>query len=148
MVTHLHSSMRLETAETIIDAALAEGERLGLLPLTVAVLDSGGQLVAYRRQDGSGIMRGNVAIGKAWGALGMGLNAATINQRMSGNPGFLTGLIGVSDGRLAPNFGGVLVLDSDGLAIGAVGISGDTGENDELAARAGIKSAGLCAAET
>lgn len=146
MVSPLKVTLSLATADTIIAAALAEARAHGLLPLAVAVLDAGGHLVAYRREDGCGILRGDIAVAKAWGALGMGLNAATIGQRLAANPGFLNGLIAASGGRMAPNAGGLLIVDAAGQGIGAVGISGDTGDNDELCARAGLTAAGLSAA--
>ncbi|MDD7972175.1 GlcG/HbpS family heme-binding protein [Roseinatronobacter alkalisoli] len=133
----------LDAADTLIDAALAEGQKRELLPLCVAVLDVGGHIIALKRQDGCGLLRADIAQGKAWAALAMGLNAATTGQRLSGNPGFLTAAIAASDGRMVPHSGGLLIIDADGRGIGAVGISGDTGENDELCARAGIAAAGL-----
>lgn len=146
MVTPLQTSLSLQTADTIIAAALDEGRSRAFMPLCVAVLDVGGHLVAFKREDGCGIMRSDIAYAKAWGALGMGLNAATIGARMAGNPGFLTGLIGASAGRMAPNFGGLLIVDAQGQGIGAVGISGDSGDNDEICARVGLAAAGLSAA--
>ena len=146
MVTPLHTGLTLHQADTIIAAALAEGHARGLLPLAVAVLDAGGHLVAFRRQDGCGLLRGDLARAKAWTTLAMGMNAATLGARLSGNPGFLNAVIAVSDGRVAAHSGGLLIRDDAGFAIGAVGISGDTGENDEHCARAGLLAAGLAAA--
>ncbi len=143
MVYRLPSPLPLSAASTIVDAALAEGRSRNLLPLSVVVLDAGGHLIAMKREDGCGIVRTDVAIGKAWGSLGMGIPARTINERMSGNLGFLAGLISVSDGRMAPNAGGVLILDAQDMVLGAVGISGDTGDNDELCAIAAIRAAGF-----
>ncbi|MFN4101425.1 MAG: GlcG/HbpS family heme-binding protein [Pararhodobacter sp.] len=146
MVTPLTVTLTLAAADTVIAAALAEGRARGLLPLSVAVLDAGGHLVAFRREDGCGLLRGDLARAKAWGALGLGLNAATIGQRLAGNPGFLNAVIGAAEGRMAPHHGGLLIVDQAGRGIGAVGISGDSGENDELCAQAGLVAAGLSAA--
>ena len=142
MVTKLATTLPLAAAEAMIDGAFAEGLRLNLLPLTVVVLDAGGNLVGAKRQDVSGIVRFDVARGIGWASLGMGLPAAVLGQRMKENVGFLTGIVGVSGGRVAANDGGVLVVNEHGEAIGAVGISGDVGTKDEIAAIAGIRAAG------
>jgi uncharacterized protein GlcG (DUF336 family) len=143
MVVRLLTPLPLASAEAIIDGALREGAERAFLPLTVAVLDVGGHLLALKRQDGCGIMRADIAMAKAWGALGIGLDSMTIGEKMGGNPAFLNALASVARGRLAPNYGGLLIHDAEGRAIGAVGISGDTGDNDEICAAAGVKAAGL-----
>ena len=134
--------MTLARATTIADAALAMGRQHKLLPLSVAVLDAGGHLVAFKREDGSGILRFDIAFGKAWGALGMGFGSRELFNRAPANPTFMAALSVVSAGRLVPVPGGVLVL-KDGAVIGAVGISGDNSDNDETCAMAGIAAAGL-----
>ncbi len=135
-------TMLLETASTIIDAALRTGRERGFMPLSVAVLDPGGHLVAFKREDKSGILRFDIAFGKAWGALGMGFGSRELFNRSSANPTFMAALSAVSGGRLVPAPSGVLVL-ADGEVIGAVGISGDNSDNDETCAVAGIEAAGL-----
>jgi uncharacterized protein GlcG (DUF336 family) len=142
-VVRLKVDLPLATAERIIDGALAAGATAGLLPLTVAVLDAGGHLVAFRRQDGSGIARGDIAIGKAWGALGMGIGSRIIRDRLRERPAFQSAIAAATDGRFIPVPGGVLVLDTEGSAIGAVGVSGDASDKDEYAACAGVAAAGL-----
>ncbi len=142
----LKTDMSLAVADKIIDAALAAGTAAGMLPLTVVVLDAGGHTVALKRQDGSGILRVDIATGKAWGALGMGIPSRTIRDRLGQPPAFQGALVGASDGRFVPVPGGVLVLNSDAQVIGAVGISGDTSEKDEYCAIQGIKAAGLASA--
>ena len=117
-----------------------------MLPLTVVVLDAGGHVVALKRQDGSGILRVDIATGKAWGALGMGIPSRTIRDRLGERPAFQGALVGASNGRFVPVPGGVLVLDGERRVIGAVGISGDTSDKDEYAAIQGIKAAGLASA--
>lgn len=143
MVTPVFSSLTLRQAEAITDAAMAHGKESGFQALTVVVLDSGGQIVVAKRGDGNGIVRFEVALGKAWGALGMGLDARVIGQRLGQNAPFLCSIVAASGGRVAPNAGGLLILNDAGQAIGAIGISGDTGDNDELCAAAGIDAAGL-----
>ncbi len=139
-------SITLSDASTIVDAALAKGRALGLKPLTVAVTDAGGHLVAFKREDGSGILRFDIAYGKAWGALGMGFGTRELTRRAADNPSFLTALAAASGGRVVPSPGGVLVRSGD-TVIGAVGISGDTGDRDEECALAGIAAAGFIAQE-
>ncbi len=139
----LHSSLPLASAEKIIDAALAARRKEGLMPLVVAVLDSGGNLVAYKREDSSGLMRFDIAFGKAWGSLGMGMSTRLIRDRLAQRPAFQGALASVSDGRFIPVPGGVLILDASGTAIGAVGVSGDASDKDEYCAIEGIRAAGL-----
>ena len=134
--------MTLDTACTIVDAALKTGREHGFMPLSVAVLDAGGHLVAFKREDRSGILRFDIAFGKAWGALGMGFGSRELFNRTQANPTFMAALSTVSGGRLGPVPSGVLVL-SGGEVIGAVGISGDNSDNDETCAVAGIAAAGL-----
>lgn len=142
-VQRLIVTLPLARAARIVDAAVAEGRARNLEPLTVAVLDAGGHLVAFQREDGSGVLRPDIAIGKAWGALGMGLSSRTIRDRTSDRPGFVTAAIAASGGRFVPGPGGVLVLDAAGQVIGAVGVSGAASDLDEACAIAGIRAAGL-----
>ena len=115
----------------------------GLLPLTVTVLDAGGHVVSCRREDGCGIMRFDIALGKAWAALGMGMNTRFIRDRLANRPTFQSALAAASDGRFIPTPGGVLILNSTGQAIGAVGISGDASDKDEFCAIEAVKAAGF-----
>lgn len=137
---------KLADATTIIDAALTEARARSLAPLAVAVLDAGGHLIAYKREDGAGIVRFDIAFGKAWGSLGMGFGTRELTERAAKNPTFITILASVSGGRMVPSPGGVLVVDQAGEVIGAVGISGDIGDNDEVCAIVGIERAGFRAA--
>jgi uncharacterized protein GlcG (DUF336 family) len=134
--------MTLDLADKIIAAALETGRARSFLPLSVAVLDAGGHLVAFKREDGSGILRFDIAFGKAWGALGMGFGSRELFNRTQANPTFMAALSTVSGGRLVPVPSGVLVL-SGGEVVGAVGISGDNSDNDETCALAGIAATGL-----
>ncbi|MCG3268099.1 heme-binding protein [Yoonia sp. I 8.24] len=137
----LHTSLPLAKANAIITEALRLGRAANLLPLTVVVLDAGGKMVAMQCEDGSGVIRFDVAFGKAYGALGMGISSRLIRDRLSERPTFQAALATASDGRLIPVPGGVLVEDA-GVTIGAVGISGDTSDKDEYCAIEAIKAAG------
>ncbi len=137
------SSMRLETASRIVDEAIALRRKAGLLPLAVAALDAGGNLVAFKREDGCGVLRFDIARGKAWAALGMGMSTRAIRDRMAQRPAFQGALAAASDGRFIPVPGGVLILNQDKTAIGAIGISGDASDKDEYCAIAAIRAAGL-----
>ncbi|MCJ2183712.1 heme-binding protein, partial [Novosphingobium sp. 1949] len=107
-------------------------------PLAVVVLDAGAHPVAFAREDGASLFRFDIARAKATGALGMDTDTAVLAQRAQGNPAFFQSLCAALDGRIAYSPGGVVIRAADGSAIGAVGISGDTGECDEQCARAGI----------
>ena len=136
-------SVTLAQASTIVDVALRKGRETNCAPLTVAVLDAGGHLVALKREDRSGILRPDIAIAKAWGALGMGFGSRELADRAQKMPMFLTALAAVSQGRMVPVPGGVLVRDQAGEVLGAVGISGDVSDKDEACALAGIAAADL-----
>ena len=110
--------------------------------MTVAVLDAGGHLVAFKRQDRSGILREELARGKAWGALGLGMGSRALLARAEQQPAFVNAIAAASGGRVVPVPGGVLV-ESEGEVIGAVGLSGDLSDKDEACAVAGIQAAGL-----
>ncbi len=115
-------------------------------PLTVAVLDAGGQLKAMKREDRSSLLRPEIAMGKAWGTLGMGFGGREFARRMAaGGGGFIQALAVASGGKIVPVPGGVLIRDAAGDIIGAVGISGDTSDKDEACCVAGIEAAGLAA---
>jgi uncharacterized protein GlcG (DUF336 family) len=136
-------SVTLAQASTIVDVALKKAREANLAPLTAAVLDAGGHLVAFKREDKSGILRFDIAFGKAWGALGMGFGSRTLAGRAAKTPQFFTMLAAASSGRIVTNPGGVLIRDGGGAIIGACGISGDTSDKDEMCAVAGIEAAGL-----
>ncbi len=137
--------LTLDHARTIISAALAHGHDAGMNPLCVAVLDAGGHLVAFEREDGVPNRRFDVAHGKAHGAISIGVNSRQLGVMAVDRPHFMAGVGTAIGGALVPVAGGVIVVDDDGRSIGAVGISGDTSDNDEAAALAGIAAAGLTA---
>ena len=142
-VYRLKVSLPLEQARRMIAGALAEGRKQALQPLTVVVLDAGGHVVAAEREDGSGIVRFEVARGKAGAALGIGIGSGVVGARNQGRDAFLAAVATASGGQAVPVPGGVLVLDEGDEIIGAVGVSGDASPADEEAALAGIRSAGL-----
>ena len=137
------TSIDLRTARTIVAAALAHGEATGMKPLSVIVLDAGGHVTAFERSDGSSNLRFDIAHGKAYGAIGLGIGSRAIMARAEQQPTFIASVNGTFGGRLVPVPGGVLVRDMAGALIGAVGVTGDTSDNDEAAAVAGIEAAGL-----
>lgn len=137
------SNVTLEQARKIVADALAKGREMGLKPLTVAVLDSAGNLKALEREDGAANMRPDIAIGKAHGAICMGLGSRALFERAKAEPFFIQSMNSLAKGSLVPVAGGVLIKDSDGAIIGACGITGDTSDNDETAAVTAIEAAGF-----
>ena len=137
--------LRLAQAVAIVERAVAEGRGRRLAPLGVAVLDAGGHLVAFQREDGAGFVRFDIARGKAWGALGMGFGTRELTERAAKSPSFYGALAAATEGRMVPSPGGVLIVDAGGDVVGAVGISGDSGDNDEACAVASIEAAGFTA---
>jgi uncharacterized protein GlcG (DUF336 family) len=137
------NTLTLFDANLIVDKALEKGRELNFLPLTVCVLDAGGQIKVLKREDNSSLLRQEIALGKAWGVLGMGFGGREIAKRAAKVPQFYAALSDMSGGRMVPVPGGVLIRSGSGEIIGAVGISGDTSENDETCAVHGIRSAGL-----
>jgi uncharacterized protein GlcG (DUF336 family) len=140
------ADITLQQATTIVDAALKKGRETGCAPLAVAVLDAGGHLKAFAREDGAGIIRPQIATGKAWGALGMGIGSRALARRVADQPqqqSFFAALNAMSEGRVVPAPGGVLIRDASRAIVGAVGISGDVSDKDEACALAGIEAARL-----
>ena len=135
-------TLTLSAANCIADKALEKGRELKFAPLIVVVLDAGGQIKVVKREDKSSLLRFEIAMGKAWGTLGMGFGGREIARRAVKQAGFYSALSDMSGGRMVPVPGGVLIK-SDGEIIGAVGISGDTSDNDETCAVYGIRSADL-----
>ena len=134
--------LSLAIADVIVDAALALGAKDGLNPLAIVVLDAGAHTVVSKRQDGTSLFRMQIASGKATGALGMGYGTRELASRAAGSPNFYMGLMALT-GEVVPSPGGVLIRDAGGRLLGAVGISGETGDADETVALAGITAAGL-----
>jgi uncharacterized protein GlcG (DUF336 family) len=136
-------SVSLEAAAIIVDQALAKGRQMKLQPLAVAVLDPRGCLKAYKAEDGTSLMRFDIAFGKAWGALGMGFGNRELARRSAQAGMFFNSLQVMTEGRIVPAAGGVLIRNNAGLVVGAVGVSGDVSDKDEICAIEGITAAGL-----
>ncbi len=137
-------SITLEQASKIIDCALAKAREAKMNPITIAIVDDGGNLKAMKREDGRGAaMRPQIALGKAFAAVGMGRSTRALQDMAQQRPWFSASLVSVAQGGYVPVPGGVLILDADGNVIGAAGATGDTADNDEIAAVAGIEAAGL-----
>jgi uncharacterized protein GlcG (DUF336 family) len=136
-------NLTLQLSNLIADKSLEKGRELGLARLAVVVLDAGGQIKVIKREDGASLLRAEIAMGKAWGVLGMGFGGRELARRAAKAPMFFGALSDLSGGRMVPVPGGVLVRSQSGEILGSVGISGDTSENDEICAVWGIKAAGL-----
>jgi uncharacterized protein GlcG (DUF336 family) len=137
------SALTLSAANVIVDKSLEKGREKGFTPLTVAVLDAGGQIKVLKREDGSSLLRPEIAVGKAWGVLGMGYGGRELFRRAAKMPAFFNAISDLSGGKMVPVPGGVLIRSASGEILGSVGISGDTSENDEICAVYGIESAGF-----
>lgn len=133
----------LDTAREIVAATREAGRERDLKPLSVAVLDAGGHLVAFEREDGSSTHRFQIAHGKAHGAIALGVGSRALDAMAVDRPYFIAAAGAAIGGALVPVPGGVLVTDGDGTVLGAVGASGDTSDNDETAVVAGIEAVGL-----
>ena len=138
------SKLTLSISEKIVQAAFTKGAELKLKPLTVVVLDPGGHAVVVMRQDGASIMRPQIANGKAFGALAVGAGSRWLDANAQTRPHFVQALNGAAGGAIVPVAGGVLIRDNEtGEILGAVGITGDTSDNDEACAVAGVEAVGL-----
>ena len=135
--------LNLAQSNALIDAAFAKGAELGLKPLTVTVHDPGGHLIACQRQDGASNMRVKLAGGKACGALALGVSSRTIGDMALDRPHFVAAVDTMSEGGMVPAAGGVIVCGADGTVLGAIGVTGDTSDNDEACALAAIAALGL-----
>ena len=137
------SNVNLEQALLIAQTALKKGREMKFHPLSVVVLDAGGHMKVLLREDNCSILREDIARGKAWSVLGMGFGGREIARRAEKMPAFITALNVMSEGKMVPVAGGVLIRDAQNQIIGSVGVTGDTSDNDEICAVAGIQAAGL-----
>jgi uncharacterized protein GlcG (DUF336 family) len=137
------ADLTLDIAREILDVALAKGVEKKLKPLVVAVLDARGCVKVSAAQDGTSLLRGEIAHGKAYGALALGMGSRALFQRAQEQAYFVGAVNTLAQGRMVPVPGGVLIQDASGALLGAVGVSGDTSDNDEICAVAGIEAAGL-----
>lgn len=133
----------LAQANAIIEASFAKGRELGLKPLATVVVDAGGHDIAVQRQDGASILRPQIARAKASGALGLGISSRKISDIAAERPTFVATLGAIAPLGALPAAGGLIIVDGEGFPLGAVGVTGDTSDNDELCAAAGIVAAGL-----
>ena len=137
--------LTLEQARIILAAALAKAKGLGLKPLSIVVLDAGGHPIAFERQDGASVGRFDIARGKAYGCVMLGMGGTAQNKRAETQAYFVQAMNGLYDGRFVPVQGGVLIRDAGGVILGAVGVTGDSSENDAICGVAGIEAAGFTA---
>lgn len=135
--------LTLEQAQHIIQVALTTSHELGYKPMGVAVVDAGGHLKAFAREDGASMFRFEIAQAKAWGAVGMGVSSRVLGARAKENPNFFVSLAATASGRFLPQTGAVLIKDAAGQILGAVGASGGSGDEDERICMAGVEAAGL-----
>ncbi len=138
------ATLTLEEANTIATAARTEARRLDLAPICVAVLDAAGTTKAIQTEDRVALMRPQIATAKAWGSLGLGFSTRTFTAMADGMSALFQTFSGLADNRIVPSPGGVLIA-RDGVLVGSIGVSGDTGPNDELCAVAGVEASGLVA---
>jgi uncharacterized protein GlcG (DUF336 family) len=141
------ANMNFDQASKIANETRANARETLTNPVAVAVLDSGGHLIVLEREDGAAFMRPPIAIGKAWGALGLGVGTRALETRLQNVPTsapFFASIAALTSGNLIPVPGGVLIMDGDEI-VGAAGVSGDTSDKDEACAVAGIESTGLVA---
>ncbi len=137
------STLTLSQANALLSAALQAARRAGHRPMSVVVVDEAGHLKAMQREDGASMFRADIALGKAWAAVGMGANSRVLAERAQGNPNFFQALAATGQGRFIPQTGALLIRDPQGQLLGAVGASGGTGDEDEAICQAGIEAVGL-----
>src|SRR5689334_22190258 len=137
------SELTLQAAQTIAEATLRTAREKSFKPLAVVVYDARGALKALLSEDGTSLKRAEIAMGKAYGALSLGVGSRALHKMATDRPYFVAAATHAVGGQLVPVPGGVLIKDSQGHILGAVGVSGDTSDNDEIAAAGGIEAAGL-----
>lgn len=136
-------AVSLRKARTIIRKTLEKGREMDLKPLSVVVLDAGGHVIAFEREDGAAPGRFPIAHGKAYGSVMLGMAGTAQMQRAEAQAYFMAAVNGVYGGQVVPVPGGILLRDRKGAVIGAIGVTGDTSDNDVVAGMAGIESVGL-----
>ncbi|NWA00974.1 GlcG/HbpS family heme-binding protein [Pseudomonas gingeri] len=139
------SALTLKVAVSLAGQAIAAGRTMAAAPLAIAVLDSGGHLVTLQREDGASLLRPQIAIGKAWGAIALGKGSRLLALDAQQRPAFIAALNSLGQGSVVPAPGGVLIRDQAGQVLGALGISGDTSDIDEQCAISAIEASGLTA---
>lgn len=136
-------SLTLKQANTICDKALEHARAKNYAKLTIVVLDESGNIKAVQREDGASMFRYDVALGKAWGAVAMSCSSRKLAERAKGNQNFFLTLASTAQGKFLPQQGAVLIRDASGAILGAAGISGASGDEDEECAAKGVEAAGL-----
>lgn len=136
------TDLTLAQANNILATALAKARENGYKPMAIAVLDGAGNLKAFASEDGASMFRFDIARGKAWGAVGMGISSRKLAERAKENPNFFLSLASAASGKFLPQTGAVVIKDAQGQVVGAVGASGGTGDEDELICIAGVEAAG------
>jgi len=137
--------LTLAQANKIVETAFARAREMKVRPLAVAVLDDAGHVKSLQREDGASMFRCDVAVGKAWASVGMGVASRTLLERAKQNPHFFGALSATAQGKFLPQTGAVVIKDKDGNVLGAAGASGGTGDEDEAVCIAGVEAAGLVA---
>src|SRR5215472_425722 len=137
--------LTLAQANKIIETSFAKAHEMKVRPLAVAVLDDAGHVKSLQREDGASMFRCDVAVGKAWASVGMGVASRTLLERAKQNPHFFGALSATAQGKFLPQTGAVVIKDKDGNVLGAAGASGGTGDEDEAVCIAGVEAAGLVA---
>jgi uncharacterized protein GlcG (DUF336 family) len=135
-------SLTLHEAETIIDAGLAKAREMSLVPMCIAVVDAGGHVIALKREDNCTIIRPDLAIAKAWGAVAFGISTTDLEERAKSRPYFMGAVSDLTNGKVVP-VGGGLPIRKNGVLVGAVGVTGAISSDDEICAQAGLEAAGL-----
>ena len=138
-------TLTLDKARNLIAATRAKGREMGLKPLSVAVLDAGGHVLAFEREDGASPGRFAIAKGKAYGAVMLGMSGSAQMARAEQQAYFMAAVNGVYGGQVVPVPGGILLRDTSGSVIGALGVTGDTSDNDAEAGKAGAEAVGITA---
>lgn len=137
------SALTLKVAVNLVSEAISVGRGINAAPLTIAVLDTGGHLIALQREDGASLLRPNIAIGKAWGAIALGKGSRLLAQDAQQRPAFIAALNSMGQGSVVPAPGGVLIRDQAGVVLGAIGISGDLSDVDEQVAIRAVEALDL-----
>ena len=137
------SALTLKVAVNLVSEAISAGRGINAAPLTIAVLDTGGHLIALQREDGASLLRPNIAIGKAWGAIALGKGSRLLAQDAQQRPAFFASLNSMGQGSVVPAPGGVLIRDQAGVVLGAIGISGDLSDVDEQVAIRAVEALDL-----
>ena len=137
------STLTLAQANKIVEVALAKAREMKIKPLAVAVLDQSGHVKSLQREDGASMFRCDVAVGKAYASVGMGVASRTLLQRAKENPQFFGALSATAQGKFLPQTGAVVIKDLAGNVLGAAGASGGTGDENEAVCIAGVEAAGL-----